>query len=98
MDDVTLHIAEILDEKGNLKCRYARYMDETGTRWIRHGLFISYHPNGRVMSEGIYAHGAEDGFWRDFHATGALAAEGRYSGGREVGKWCFYDEDGILAA
>ena len=38
-----LHIAEILDDNGNIKYRYTRYLSEDGTHWLRHGLFVAYY-------------------------------------------------------
>ena len=69
-------------------------MAPDGTRWIRHGLFVTYHENGAVSSEGNYVHGVENGLWRDYHPNGQLAAEGGYVNGQETGVWRFWGEDG----
>jgi len=90
----TLHIAEIPYESGNIKFRYSRCMSLDGQRWIRHGLFVSYHENGMVASEGYYENGLEIGVWRDFHENGQLASEGSYVDGKEEGLWKFWSEDG----
>ena len=89
-----LHIAEIPYESGALQCRYARYLSEDGTRWVRHGLYQAYYPSGVLKSEGTYEHGLESGEWRDFHENGQLAALGRYEDGVEVGDWKFWDPSG----
>lgn len=89
-----LNIAEIPYDSGEIQYRYARYLSEDGTRWIRHGLFKAYHLNGAVASEGTYVDGVEHGIWRDFHENGQLAAEGEYKNGTEVGVWRFWNEDG----
>lgn len=89
-----LNIAEIPYETGQLHYRYARYMSDDGTRWIRHGLFMAYHLNGNLASEGSYDHGLEHGLWRDYHENGKLAAEGQYEKGKEVGQWRYWNEDG----
>jgi antitoxin component YwqK of YwqJK toxin-antitoxin module len=96
MPDHTLHIAEILDEGGALKYRYSRYLSPDGQRWIRHGLFVAYHPNGRVATEVTYEHGAEHGPSRDYHPNGVVAAEGHYAGGKQVGEWRYFRDDGTL--
>lgn len=92
--DAELNIAEIPYESGAIRFRYARVMAPDRTRWIRHGLFVAYHENGTVASEGQYVDGKEDGPWRDLHPNGQPAAEGRYSAGRQVGAWRFWKPDG----
>lgn len=92
-----LNIAEIFYESGEIRHRYARYLADDGSRWIRHGLFVAYHPNGQSASEGHYKDGVESGPWCDFHANGNKAAEGNYEQGEEVGQWKFWNEDGSPA-
>jgi antitoxin component YwqK of YwqJK toxin-antitoxin module len=89
-----LNLAEVPFEDGSIRFRYARYLSSDGTRWIRHGLFRAYHPNGSLASEGEYVDGLENGPWRDFHTNGNLAAEGLYKDGQEVGNWNFWHENG----
>jgi antitoxin component YwqK of YwqJK toxin-antitoxin module len=89
-----LNIAEIPFDSGNIKYRYTRYMSPDGTKWVRHGLFVAYHPNGAVASEGNYVDGAEHGLWRDYHVNGQLAAEGNYEARQEVGEWRYWNSDG----
>ncbi len=69
-------------------------MAPDGTRWIRHGLFQAFHPNGVLASEGLYQDGMEDGLWRDFHTNGQLAAEGSYSAGEKAEGWRYWGSDG----
>ncbi len=55
-----LNIAEIpYDDDGAVKFRYARVMSTDGTRWIRHGLFRSFHPDGVPSAQGEYRDGLE---------------------------------------
>jgi antitoxin component YwqK of YwqJK toxin-antitoxin module len=89
-----LNIAEIPHENGEIRFRYARKMSPDGSRWIRHGLFVAYHPNGAKASEGRYEEGVEQGVWRDYHENGQPAAEGQYDGGAEVGQWRYWNADG----
>ncbi len=89
-----LNIAEIFYPDGMIKLRYSRYMSDDGSRWVRHGLFQSYHQNGLQSSEGSYSHGAETGRWKSFHENGTLAAEGEYLDGAETGIWRYWDSDG----
>jgi antitoxin component YwqK of YwqJK toxin-antitoxin module len=90
----TLHIAEIPYESGAIQYRYARYLSDDGSRWIRHGLFCAFWENGNIKSEGEYAHGAESGLWSDYHENGQLAAQGPYINGKQHGLWRFLDSDG----
>jgi antitoxin component YwqK of YwqJK toxin-antitoxin module len=90
----TLHIAEIPYESGNIKFRYSRRMGQDGQRWLRHGLFVSYHESGTVASEGNYENGLETGVWRDYHDNGQLASEGSYVDGKEEGLWKYWSLDG----
>ena len=89
-----LNIAEIPYEDGIIHYKYSRYMAEDGTRWIRHGLFRCYHPNGVLASEGMYVNGQEHGLWIDYHKNGIMAARGEYDNGKEIGCWEFWSEDG----
>ena len=89
-----LNIAEILHPDGAVKFRYARVLSDDGTRWIRHGLFRAYHPDGTLASDGHYADGVESGPWKDFHPNGQLAAEGLYVNGEEAPGWRYWDADG----
>lgn len=89
-----LNIAEIPYDDGVIHYRYSRYMSADGTRWIRHGLFRSYHANGMLASEGTYVDGKEQGLWTDYHENGQMAARGQYDSGEEVGRWEFWNTDG----
>ena len=89
-----LNIAEILYASGSVQFRYARYLADDGSKWIRHGLFEAYHEDGGLASSGNYTHDLEHGLWRDFHENGQLAAEGHYENGKEVGTWNFWNADG----
>lgn len=93
-DSEALHIAEIPYGSGEVQYRYARYLSEDGSRWIRHGLFRSYWENGNLRSEGNYTHGSETGVWSDYHENGQLAARGHYVDGKQQGTWCFWDSEG----
>ncbi len=89
-----LEIAEIPYPTGVVKHRYSRYLATDGSRWVRHGLFRSYHEDGTLASEGSYEHGLETGLWRDFFPSGQLAAEGYYVAGQEADGWRFWKESG----
>jgi antitoxin component YwqK of YwqJK toxin-antitoxin module len=90
----SLDIAEIPYDSGEIHFRYSRVLSEDGSAWLRHGLFVEYAENGRVISEGNYVKGREHGIWRDYYPNGRLAAEGSYEDGEEVGVWRYWDADG----
>lgn len=92
---IDLSSAEIPYDSGEIRFRYSRYISEDGTRWIRHGVFRTYHRNGALASEGTYVDGFENGLWRDFHENGQLAAEGYYERGQETGEWKYWNADGM---
>lgn len=92
--DKVLNIAEITDESGRLVARYSRYLAADGSQWVRHGLYVAYHPSGQVISEVNYEHGLEEGLGRDYYENGQLAAEGYYRAGEEEGLWRFWARDG----
>ena len=89
-----LHIAEIPHTSGSMRYRYSRYLSPDGTRWVRHGLFVEYHENGKRAGEGSYSHGSEEGLWQYFHPNGQLAAEGHYVEGKEEGAWRYWKTTG----
>lgn len=91
-----LQIAEIPYPSGAIRFRYARYLLEDGSAWVRHGQFLAYHENGSLASEGCYEHGQEHGQWRDYHSNGQIAAEGVYANGAESGVWHYWSADGTL--
>jgi antitoxin component YwqK of YwqJK toxin-antitoxin module len=93
---MTLDIAEIPYDTGELQYRYARRMAADGSKWIREGLFQSFHKNGKISSEGQYRDGLEDGLWSTYHENGQLASRGSYREGKEIGDWAFWDVDGNL--
>ncbi|MEH6460354.1 toxin-antitoxin system YwqK family antitoxin [Chitinimonas sp. JJ19] len=89
-----LHIAEVPYPSGTVHFRYARYLSEDGSKWVRHGRFTAFYENGVVASEGNFEHGQEEGIWRDFHPNGQIASEGLYDGGAAVEGWRFWSQDG----
>jgi antitoxin component YwqK of YwqJK toxin-antitoxin module len=93
-NETILFITEIPYENGNIRFRYSRRMSVDGQKWVRHGLFLAYHENGSVASEGNYENDMEAGIWRDYHETGQLASEGTYVAGKEEGIWKYWGPDG----
>lgn len=89
-----LQLAEVFYTTGEIRFRYSRYKTPTG-EWVRHGLFLAYHPSGIVACMGQYTDGFETGQWSDYHPNGQRSAEGLYVLGQEVGQWRFWSEDGV---
>lgn len=92
---VELQLAEVFYATGEIRFRYSRYKTPTG-EWVRHGLFLAYHPNGIVACMGQYNDGFETGQWTDFYPNGQRSAEGFYVLGQEDGAWKFWSDDGVL--
>ncbi|GAA5172827.1 hypothetical protein [Viridibacterium curvum] len=92
--DEALNIAEIPYANGKIKFRYSRRLSSDGQKWMRHGLFVAYHENGVVSSEGHYDDGLEVGVWKSFHENGKVASEGSYRQGKEDGVWRFWNDHG----
>ena len=91
---MTIEIAEIQYESGQLHFRYARQMSAEGDRWIRNGLFQSFYENGQMSAEGEYKNGVEEGQWTTFHENGQKASQGTYVEGKEQPDWKFWDASG----
>lgn len=57
---------------------WREYYDHTGTimieedyvHGVQHGRFISYHPNGRIFSEGRFHNGMREGYFRAYDENG----------------------------
>lgn len=96
MNDEELNIVEIPYESGNTKFRYSRYFSPDKNKWIKHGLFRAYYPDGNIASEGVYENGNESGLWQDFHENGNMASEGEYKNGIKVKIWRFWNSNGEL--
>jgi antitoxin component YwqK of YwqJK toxin-antitoxin module len=57
---------------------WREYYDHTGTvmieedyvNGVQHGRFISYHPNGKIFSEGKFHKGMREGYFRAYDEDG----------------------------
>ncbi|MCD9853411.1 hypothetical protein LUD75_01750 [Epilithonimonas sp. JDS] len=57
-----------------------------------------FHKNGKLLSEGSYKDGKEDGEWRYYNDKGKLVSIGNYQNGKKVGEWKgYYFEDETLS-
>ncbi len=60
----------------------------------RHGLWVSYFPDGTLRSKATYVHGLRQGSSTVFHENGAPFYTGLYKNDKFSGDWLFYDPDG----
>jgi antitoxin component YwqK of YwqJK toxin-antitoxin module len=93
-----IEIAEFPYQDGSVKFRFARYLSDDGSHWIRQGRFQAFYENGQIASEGQFDRNRESGLWRNFHENGQVAAEGHYQDGRKVGEWHYWDVAGAATS
>lgn len=67
--------------KGNKQCYQRRAKDG---RWLDHGQFLQWHPNGTVAIEGTFLDGAKTGVWTFYDEKGKKTAEKFYKDGVET--------------
>lgn len=68
LQDDQSYLAEVKDMDGNLKFR-GRYAIIEG-RFVEHGEFTFFYPNGKVESSGSYDNGVKVGNWKRFTSNG----------------------------
>lgn len=59
------------------------------------GLFTEYDENGRIIVQGEYVDGLEEGLWK--YQLGDHREEGYYRGGMRSGEWKYYYDEGQTA-
>jgi antitoxin component YwqK of YwqJK toxin-antitoxin module len=64
---------------------------------IRHGHYVSYHPNGMKQRQGEYEQGLPVGKTVWWHSNGQRAVEGYYHQGKAVGTWNWWYDNGQKA-
>jgi antitoxin component YwqK of YwqJK toxin-antitoxin module len=92
----TIETTEIKYQSGEVQFRFGQYLAADGRRWVRHGPFREFYPNGQVATEGEYEDGLQQGLWRDYHENGQVAAEGYFVDGAEDGVWQFWNAKGKM--
>jgi hypothetical protein len=60
----------------------------------KRGLWLAWHPNGKLASQGVMINDFEQGRWMRWHDNGNKASEGNYEEGFEEGPWTFWYPDG----
>ena len=53
---------------------------------VKHGLWVSFHENGRLSQKGTYKNGEKQGYWVWYHADGTVDANltGTFKNGVKV--------------
>jgi antitoxin component YwqK of YwqJK toxin-antitoxin module len=64
----------------------------------RHGMYVSYHKNGQVESEGEYADDLPIGKFNWWFENGQKAIEGEFDNGHQIGRWTWWHENGQKSA
>ncbi len=77
------------------RCHY--YLREDG-KHIRHGLFESWHPNGKKDNETHFEHGRSHGKATIWRSDGSMRHTGEYKKNREEGLWQYWHADSKLMA
>ena len=61
---------------------------------LRNGDWVSYFPDGKVQSTGVFKDGVRVGPSKVYHENGKLWMDGYYIDDHKCGEWIFYDEQG----
>lgn len=61
---------------------------------LRNGEWISYFPDGKIQSTGLFKDGVRVGPSKVYHENGQLWMDGSYQNDHKCGEWIFYDEQG----
>jgi antitoxin component YwqK of YwqJK toxin-antitoxin module len=74
--------------------KQVRYRREYDNKNQRHGKWMFYSPDGKVMSSSYYDHGKKTGVWLVNHPNGQLNYTGEYKENKPFGVWIFYSNTG----
>ena len=59
--------------------------------------YVSWHPNGKVQTEGKYVNGEKEGIWKYYYASGKISEQEIYKDGKLNGKDLMYFENGDVS-
>ncbi len=65
---------------------------------IRHGLSVSYYPNGNRQAQGEYNYGKRTGTFSWWYSNGQERTVGAFEDDVEQGEWTWYHENGMKEA
>lgn len=71
----------------------ARYKAEGGR--VKHGPFVTYHPDGRVDWQGEFSHGELNGEVQRWYPNGQRRLAGQYEMGQPIGHWTWWHDNGM---
>lgn len=87
---------------GNTEGQWKWYFDngtvlreESFRNGLADGLFSEYDESGKLIIQGEYADGLEEGFWK--YEYGDVREEGTYRGGKRNGEWKTFYDNGELS-
>ena len=63
----------------------------------RHGLWMSFYPNGNMWSELYFDKGLKHGYNAAYYKNGKKRYEGVFKNNKQDSIWCYYDTSGVLA-
>lgn len=61
-----------------------------------HGKSQEYYPSGKLMIEGYYDQGIQEGTWTLFRADGTIQKQERWKGGKRDSLWRWFNKDGSI--
>lgn len=70
----------------------ARRVDDF-RRYVPHGPWQTWHPNGQVFESGTFVDGAREGAWDVHDAEGFPVERGRWRHGARAGAWIYWRRD-----
>src|SRR6478609_8758805 len=71
------------------------YYDEEQKLLKGEGVWKFYGLDGKIISEGSYSNGAENGPWKGYYSSGKIALETTYKSGKEQGEWKEFYTNGL---
>jgi antitoxin component YwqK of YwqJK toxin-antitoxin module len=74
--------------------KQVKYRREYDSQKKRHGKWLLYNPEGKVMSSSFYDHGKKTGVWLVNYQNGQLRYTGEYKNDERFGEWIFYSITG----
>lgn len=72
-----------------------KYRSTEGIEPIRHGMSVTFYPNGQRESEGTYDHGKRTGTFAWWYANGQQKTVGEYRDDVEHSEWNWWHENGM---
>ncbi len=74
--------------------KQVKYRREYDSEKRRHGKWLLFNPEGKVMSSSFYEHGKKTGVWLVNYPNGQLRYTGEYKNDQRFGEWIFYSITG----